>query len=295
MEIKYLKTFKTITEEGSFSKAAERLSYTQSTVTFQIRQLEEELSVKLFEKIGRKMVLTKAGQNLLPHVNEVMLSVEKMMYTNKDIATLKGDLRVATADSFMCYKMPVIVKEFRKLAPNAHLYLSSMNCQRTKEELLADNFDLGVFYEDTRLLGNSFIAHKIDKYPLRLVASLETKKQFSDFKTRGQNLDVPFIIDEPDCIFRQIFENYLKKKDISLGRTIEIRSIPAIKKLVANNLGISYLPLFTVEDELQQKELFEIETDIKNDTITAVCAYHKNKWKSPLMELFIDLLTKSSL
>lgn len=293
MEIKYLKTFKTITEEGSFSRAAGRLSYTQSTVTFQIRQLEEELSVKLFEKIGRKMVLTKAGQRLLPQVNEVLISVEKMMQTNKDLEKLKGDLRIATAESFMCYKMPVIVKEFRKLAPNAHIYLSSMNCQKTKEELLADNFDLGIFYENINMPGSSFRMHKIGEYPLKLVASYETKKQFPDFKTKNQNLDIPFVIDEPDCIFRQIFEHYLKKKNINLGRTIEIRSIPAIKKLVMNNLGISYLPLYTVSDELQNKELFEIETDIKNASITAVCAYHKNKWKSPLMELFIDLLIKN--
>ena len=60
MEFKYLHTFRTIIETGSFTKAAEKLNYTQSTITFQIGQLEQELSVKLFEKIGRKMVLTKA-------------------------------------------------------------------------------------------------------------------------------------------------------------------------------------------------------------------------------------------
>ena len=67
MELKYLNTFKVIVEEGGFTKAAERLNYTQSTITFQIGQLEQELSVKLFERIGRKMVLTKAGERLIPY------------------------------------------------------------------------------------------------------------------------------------------------------------------------------------------------------------------------------------
>ena len=58
MELKYLQTFKVILEEGSFSKAAEKLNYTQSTITFQIGQLEQELSTKLFEKIGRRMLPT---------------------------------------------------------------------------------------------------------------------------------------------------------------------------------------------------------------------------------------------
>ena len=62
MDLKYLETFKTIIEEGSYARAADKLGYTQSTITFQVQQLEQELSIKLFEKIGRRMQLTKAGK-----------------------------------------------------------------------------------------------------------------------------------------------------------------------------------------------------------------------------------------
>lgn len=74
MELKYLRTFQTIIEEGSFSKAAEKLNYTQSTITFQIGQLEKELSVKLFEKAGRRMLPTKAGEQykINPSVYELL-------------------------------------------------------------------------------------------------------------------------------------------------------------------------------------------------------------------------------
>ena len=89
-------------------------------------------------------------------------------------------------------------------------------------------------------------------------------------------------------IFRQIFEQYLREKNIILDHTIELRSIPTIKNLVKNNVGISYLPTFTVEEELGTGELEAIHTDIGDKTITAVCAHHKNKWLSPLMQLFID-------
>lgn len=66
MELKYLHTFLTIVSAGSFSRAAERLSYTQSAITFQVAQLEDELGVKLFEKVGRKMALTQAASALCP-------------------------------------------------------------------------------------------------------------------------------------------------------------------------------------------------------------------------------------
>lgn len=81
MGLKYLYTFKTILEADNFQKAAERLNCAQSTVTFQIRQLEEELSVKLFEKIGRRMVLTQAGKEILPCIEQVLQSVEQLKNT----------------------------------------------------------------------------------------------------------------------------------------------------------------------------------------------------------------------
>ena len=78
MDLKYLETFKTIIEEGSYARAADKLGYTQSTITFQVQQLEQELSIKLFEKIGRRMQLTKAGETLIPYVEETLLSFTKM-------------------------------------------------------------------------------------------------------------------------------------------------------------------------------------------------------------------------
>ena len=78
MDLKNLHTFYTIIKEGSFSKAAKKLNYTQSTITFHVGQLEKELDVQLFEKIGRRMVLTKAGEQLIPYVEDVILSVHKM-------------------------------------------------------------------------------------------------------------------------------------------------------------------------------------------------------------------------
>ena len=95
-------------------------------------------------------------------------------------------------------------------------------------------------------------------------------------------------------IFRHIFEQYLREKNIILDHTIELRSIPTIKNLLKNNVGISYLPTFTVEEVLGTGELEAIHTDIGDKTITAVCAHHKNKWLSPLMQLFIDLCVSIS-
>lgn len=289
MELKYLQTFRTIVNEGGFSKAAEKLNYTQSTITFQIRQLERELSVCLFEKIGRKMVLTKVGESLIPYVDEILQSVNKLRFFEDDLSRCQGDLHIGVGETLLCYRLPAILKEFHRQAPRARLFLRSMNCYEIRNELLDGTLDLGVFYEDVGGFGSGLTAYPMGSHPMALVASPGTKMLCPDFITPDREIALPLIINEPNCIFRQIFEQYLRERSIILDHTIELWSIPTIKNLVRSDVGVSFLPAFTVREELETGELVEIPTGISDKTITAVCAHHKNKWISPLMRLFIDL------
>lgn len=289
MDLKYLNTFLTIVEENGFSKAAEKLNYTQSTITFQIQQLELELSAKLFEKIGRRMMLTKAGEHLVPYVREVLSSVDKMRCFESGLAQFQGDLHVGVGESLLCYKAPALLQEFHRKAPGARIFLRSMNCYDIRDELLDGTLDLGLFYSNVGGYGSNLTVHAFGSYPLTLVGSPEIKRAYPDFITSDQEIPIPFIINEPNCIFRQIFEKYVSEKSIRMGYTIELWSIPTIKNLVINHMGVSFLPRFTVQEELERGELEEIQTDITDVEISAVCGHHKNKWISPLMQLFLDL------
>ncbi len=289
MDLKYLNTFRTIIEEGSFSKAADKLNYTQSTITFQIGQLEQELSSCLFEKIGRRMVLTKAGEHLIPYVDEVLDSVKKLHCFEQDLEACRGELLVGVGETLLCYKLPSILKEFHRQAPKARLFIRSMNCYDIRDELLKGTLDLGVFYETVGGFGTGLCTRSMGEYPVVLVASPQVKQSHPDFLTPDQEIPVPFIINEPNCIFRQMFESYLREKSIRLDHTIELWSIPTIKNLVKSDVGISFLPEFTVREELKRGELEIVRTDLERPVLSAVCAYHKNKWVSPLMRLFMDL------
>lgn len=295
MDLNYLKTFKTIIEEGSFTKAASKLNYTQATITFQIKQLEKTLHFPLFEKIGRNMVLTTAGKQLIPYVDDVLCAINKIHYFNKDLHQFHGDLTVGIAESYLCYKLPYLLNKFHQYAPNAHLFLRSMNCYDIQNELLKGKLDLGILYQDIENFSPSLTKIYLDIYDLALIISPSLNKSELNFCLSNQNINLPFIINEQKCIFRQIFEQYLIEKNIHLGHTIELWSIPTIKNLVMNNMGISFLPKFTVENELNNNLLIELPTLINKNCITAVCAHHKNKWISPLMQLFIDLCTKKLL
>lgn len=292
MELKYLHTFRTIIEEGTFTKAAAKLNYTQSTITFQINQLEQELSATLFEKVGRHMVLTKAGERLIPYVYDVLDSIDKMRWFENDLWDFQGDLRIGVGETLLCYQIPHILKEFHRQAPKTRLFLRSMNCYEIRDELISGTLDLGIFYEDIGGINCNLVSNRMGTYPVVLVAAPEIAGKYPDFITPDQQIPLPFIINEQACIFRQMFEQYLREKSILLDYTIELWSIPTIKNLVKSNVGISFLPQFTVQEELARGELKMIPTDMTAADITAVCAHHKNKWISPAMRLFIELIAR---
>ncbi|HBI7177715.1 TPA: LysR family transcriptional regulator [Listeria monocytogenes] len=294
MDIKYLETFITIVETGSFQKAAEQLNFAPSTITFHIQNLEQELSLKLFEKLGRKMQLTTAGKNLLPYVENVLITFENIRdLKNIEEKELKGDIYIGVAETILCYKLASIIKKFKKIAPKARVFIRSMNCYDIRDSLLEGSLDIGLFYQDIEGFGSQLIAHSIGKYPLVLVASPNTQKLYPDFITPDQQLSVPFIINEPNSIFREKFEEYVKRKSILVDYTVELWSIPTIKTLVVNDYGVTFLPKFTVEEELMKQTLVELPTEISYTELSAICAYHKNKNLSSVMDLFIELCNES--
>ncbi|PKE30144.1 LysR family transcriptional regulator [Rahnella sp. AA] len=286
MDLRRFITFKTVVEEGSFAQAARKLCCTQSTVTFQIQQLEQELSYPVFEKVGRRMALTPAGKLLLPRVRELTRVLEGIRQLASSEEDVTGELRVMVGETLLAYKMPDVLRLFRIKAPKVRLYLQSVNCYAIRDSLINDNTDLGVFYR----VGHDEALHMehFGKQELVLVAS----PQFSnfDFTKCEQHIPVSFIINEPQCVFRQIFEATLRERKITLENTIELWSIESIKNCVAGNLGISFLPRFSVLRELETGELKELPFAKTPLSITALCAHHAGRTVSPAMKSFIECM-----
>lgn len=153
---------------------------------------------------------------------------------------------------------------------------------------------MGIFYEDVGGFGTSLTVHPLGSYPVVLVASPGVKACYPDFITPDRKIPIPFIINGSNCVFRQMFEKYLRERSILLDHTIELWSIPTIKNLVKSDVGVSFFPRFAVQEELGRGELVEIQTQAEDARISAVCGYHKNKWISPLMQLFTGLCLENA-
>ncbi len=287
MELKNLTTFKTIIEAGSFQKAADQLGYAQSTITFQIQQLEDELSVQLFEKIGRRMVLSQAGKDILPYVEHILNGVELLENYGKQSEELKGTLKIVVPETLLTYQMQSVLKKFKEQAPDVKLSVDMLGSVDICSKVINGECDLG-FHYDLGEYGSSVIVEKLVKYPLTLIAPPDLSEEECDFITPGKSKSIAMIVGDHHSIFQHTLDTYLEEKKIKMGDILDINSIEAIKRCVASNLGISYLPYYVVEDYLAHGLVKEIKTDMRQEA-TAVCIYHKNKWMTPAMKLFMQL------
>lgn len=292
MELKYLQTLKTILESGSFMAAARQLNYTQSTVTFQMQQLEQDLAVKLFEKIGRKMVLTQAGRGLLPYIDTILQNVRQLQNYAKDKQALCGELKIAIPESLLTYRIQPVLQDFRQQAPEVRLSLQALNCYEIRDRVACGSVDLGIHY-NVGGYGVALLFEKMLSFSLVLVASPDLRSYDRDFITAGQHKELCLLTSDRFSIYHKMFDSYLCNKGIVLNSTMEVGSTEAIKRSVISNVGVAFLPRFTVAEELECGDLQELKTELAGEQITAVCVYHKNKWQSPAMQLFIELAKKS--
>lgn len=294
MELKSLYTVRKIIETGSFQKAAIALNYAQSTITFQMKQLENELGVKLFEKNGNKMVMTEEGKDILPLIEHVVEASDMLLCYKDSQTALHGNLKIALPESLVTYQLQSVLKEFKEKAPNVKIALQVMNCYAIYDLLLSGDLDIAIHY-DVRNYPQSIATKELDIYPLVMVAAPELEDSEADFITPQQRKVITHIQNDPNALYLKILNTYLKQKKIILQTGLEVWSIEGVKRCVMSNLGVAFLPRFTVEAELEQGLLKECTMDLSDGTMTAICAYHKNKWKSPAMELFLEILDKHFL
>ena len=137
MDIKCLRTFQAVVACGTYAKAADRLGYTQSTVTVHIKQLERDLGLPLFERIGRRMVLTQKGAEALAQAAEIIAAADRLAALGTEETALQGTLRVDLAETLLCYALDEVIAAFRERAPGVALRLRARTCAQGSENLRA--------------------------------------------------------------------------------------------------------------------------------------------------------------
>lgn len=121
MELRNIKSFIKVAEFENFSKAAEVLGYAQSTITLQIQQLEQELGVNLFDRIGKRVLLSEKGRAFLSYANDMVQLEAEAIETVSENTTPTGTLRIGTIESIASSFLPLLLEEYLKKCPQVHL------------------------------------------------------------------------------------------------------------------------------------------------------------------------------
>ncbi len=281
MDIRNFITFNAIVSYSSFTKAAKALSYAQSTVTLHIKELEKHYDEPLFDRIGKKIMLTEFGRELYQRTTHLEKDYQDILALRETTLPVKT-IRIGGYESILKYRLYDLVKNFSRLHPNVNLSIYYGNCaelrQMVRDGALDIAFQLENETEFSQLKSISLIEEK-----LCLVLPPN-----SDLRVlHSENLAV--YQTEKVCSYRKIFERYLTAQKINPQSVTETSSVDLIKQYVSYGLGFSLLPEVTVRDKSEQERLtiLPFETDV---SLYSQIIYHKDKHTFPAMESFIDLV-----
>ncbi|ENQ3107467.1 DNA-binding transcriptional regulator, LysR family [Bacillus sp. 491mf] len=289
MELRHLKTFIIVAESGGFTRAGERLGYTQSTITNHIQSLEEEIGSPLFDRLGKKVVLTEVGKHMLSYAQKILALSNEALESSQLNGKPSGTIRIGANESLMIYRLPVILYEFKKKYPHVHIILQPSESQELHNELKSGKFDFALFTNPEKL-GVDIVTHSLVREAIVLVAPpghpLTKQKDVTPSDLEGEML----LLTEPGS-YRDLLEKWIKEEGVNCSR-IHFWSIEAIKQTVMCGLGLSYLPFITVKEEIERGKLIALPWKYSEDFVTTELAYHKNKWLTPAMKKLIEMIEK---
>lgn len=274
MDLKYLKTVQTIHAAGSFQKAAALLNYAPSTVTFQVQQVEAQLGVRLFTKVGRQMVLTGAGTAALPLIDQLLADAAALDRFAEHADGPVGRLVVAVPESLLTYQLQGVLRDFKAEAPGVELVIRVLNCYDIYAQMADGQVDIAVHY-DVRAYPPTIHTGVLGQYDLALVATPDLPQADQDFITPGQDKTVCALMNDPHARYLELFNAYLAEKRIRLRPNMELWSIEAIRNSTLSGLGVAFLPRFCVARELADGSLISLPTAMAERKLTAVYAYRQ--------------------
>ena len=294
MEIRHLQTFITIVELEGFTKAAEHLGYAQSTITSHIQILENELGESLFDRLGKKIVLTNVGKDLVPYAKQMLHVYKEIKNLTSDQNGVSGYLIVGAGESLTIYRLGKILKEYKKSFPKVNIILKDSICSDLRSKLHSGELDI-ILTIEPQIMDTDLVVKNLKDECMVIIGAPDADLEFLSTNFKGEVATESIIFSEKGCSFRIAFENYLKQKNIKYVNSLEFSSIEAIKKCVMNGLGISFLPFYTVRNEIKEGSLKMIEVKEPFDEFRTQLAYHKNKSISLPMSKLIEITLKNSL
>lgn len=290
MEIRNMITFQRICRLKSFSKAAGELGYSQSAVTMQIKQLENELNVRLFDRVGKTVRVTNEGERFLAYADEIIKTANNALADLSSDTVPSGVLRIGILESVCTSSLPQLLSLYHTRWPHVSTVIHTGTFDELTPMLNGDFIDL-LWTFDQALEAPEWIRAFAYDSRIEVVCSVKHRLAGAGEATLPGLVEETFLLTERNCSYRRIFEDRMVSLGFHPNIFLEIGNTEMIKKFVEANLGISVLPHFTLTEELASHKLCVIPVADFQLVMQSQLFYHKSKWLSPALEAFITLVS----
>ena len=287
MELRNLITFIQVAELGSFTKAAEQLGYSQSTISFQIKQLEDELDCLLFERINHTITLTERGHELISYAHQILSLTEEFKENLTKEHDCSGHIHIVTPDSVCEEMISTHYMDFHRKYPAISIKFTTADTS-VMFDMLDHNEADAIITLDSHSYRNDYVIAKEQLLSMHFVTNAQSK--FAGIK----NLKIEDIINEPFILteygqgYRRVFDKELAKKSLDITPVLEIGRTDIITSILAQSNMISYLPDFVTKPLIESGSLCYLDVTDMNLDIWKQLIYHKNKWISKSLKAFIE-------
>ena len=290
MDMKNINTFIYTAELGSFTKAAELLGYSQSTVSFQIRQLEEELGTVLFERINRTVTLTDRGKEILRYAHRMKQLAGEMQEMVQPKQEVRGHLRIAMSDSLCEEIAEKLFVLLQRKYPEVTMKIVIAGTDEMFRLLNQNQVDF-VYTLDRHIYHSDYVivteSHEAVHFVTGYQNSLNGKKQI----LLQELICQPFILTEKEMSYRRMLSEYLASCSLEIQPVFEVGNTELICRMLEKNASaISLLPDYVTEKAVQEKRLVRLDVKDFQLDIWKQLLYHRDKWISPQMQAFMNVI-----
>ena len=287
MTIRNLKIFLQVTDCGnSVSEAARKLYLSQPTVSVAIRELEEEYSVRFFERLNRRLYLTEKGEQFLKYARRICALVDDASAVMSDDSA--GSLRVGASVSSGAFLMPRLIGQFHARYPDVHVHVITQASLRLEEKLLVNELDLAVCeipVHNTALLSKVILSDH-----LVACASENLRSTLPDTLTARALVSCPLLLREKGSGTRTILTEALGKEGLICESVWESGSWEAILAAAKEGLGVAVLPHMTAQQNLQDGSLVQIPLQDLSLRQDFSLVWHKDKVITDVMKQFTEII-----
>lgn len=289
MELKNLESFIQVAELGSFTRAARRLGYTQSTISFQIRQLETELETPLFERIRHTVRLTAQGREVLKLAHQMVQTAEDMRRAAGEDRSLRGMVRIAMADSLCGWLLKEEFREFVARYPDIRLTILTGITEEMFQMMNENQVDL-VYTLDSHIYNRSYVTAYEEPVQTHFIVSPDSPLAGKSEVEPEELLDKPMIFTEKNVSYRKLLEERLASMSLAAEPFLELGDTILITQLVSRGLGCGFLPDFVTQKAVEAGEVVRLNTPKLQVEVWKQLLYHRDKWVSPEMQAVMECL-----